>query len=154
MNISLGAIIQHIASSFCYFIIFLNYIFIECMFLLNFFYNLNHILEIFTLILTLYFITDCFVHINYHAIFLFFLSLSLGIFFFQFFFFWWLWWREWRGHIFSWLPWFFFYLTLSCMSLFRSSVYFDIMYMIYFFFLNIRIRAHFFWVFHILTSFK
>ena len=55
--------------------------------LLSFFYNLNHILEIFTLILTLYFITDCFVHINYHAIFLFFLSLSLGIFFFQFFFF-------------------------------------------------------------------
>ena len=87
MNISLGAIIQHIASSFCYFIIFLNYIFIEYMFLLSFFYNLNHILEIFTLILTLYFITDCFVHINYHAIFLFFLSLSLGIFFFQFFIF-------------------------------------------------------------------
>ena len=57
------------------------------MFLLNFFYNLNHILEIFTLILTLYFITDCFVHINYHAIFLFFLSSSLGIFFFKFFFF-------------------------------------------------------------------
>lgn len=65
-------------------------------------------------------------------------------------FFWWLWWREWR-HIFSWLSWFFFYLTSFCMSLFRSSVYFDIMYMIYFFFLNIRIRAHFFWVFHILT---
>ena len=37
-----------------------------------------------------------------------------------------------------------FHLTSSCMSLFRSSVYFDMMCMIYFFFLNIRVRAHFF----------
>ena len=36
----------------------------------------------------------------------------------------------------------FFHLTSSCMSLFRSSMYFDIIWMIYFFFLNIR--AHFF----------
>ena len=53
---------------------------------IKFFYNLKHILEIFTLILELYFISDCFVHINYHAIFLFFLLLSLERFFFFFFF--------------------------------------------------------------------
>lgn len=109
---------------------------------IKFFYNLKHILEIFTLILALYFISDCCVHINYHAIFLFFLLLSLERFFFQFFF------DDYDkkseediyflGYHDS-----FFHLTSSCMSLFRSSMYFDIMWMIYFFFLNIRIRAHF-----------
>lgn len=87
------------------------------MFLLSFFYNLNHILETFTLILTLYFIIDCFVHINYHAIFLLFLSLSLGIFFFQFFFFWMMMMTQGkRKHISLDTMIFFFHVSSSCMS--------------------------------------